>query len=161
VLIGDHLAAAVYNEQDGCGYVLVELQPQVKQRPTNFWFGGMQGGLIGPVVTPDGRHLVSAEGLGDGWWFPERDEDGEEIDDTAHLETPSDGGVKQVGTLHIHDLSTDKVMEKAIEIDLPAGWLPDEGKTQLDSGRLYELRVAGSQSVSVLLPTGERRVLQL
>jgi hypothetical protein len=72
-----------------------------------------------PELSPDERLLVCAPGDTCFWWPADQDLD-------LDWDTPSDGGVHRYATLVVHDIGRDEATEHRLEVDLPAGWVPED-----------------------------------
>jgi hypothetical protein len=157
IVIFGSCVAVIYNEQSEGGYVLVDLDPAVRQRPDHELRALCdQGSFLGPVASGDGRLLVSATPVGWRWWAPKERQDEIDGDDP-----PSDGGRKRVATLYVHDVASGHIEARPVEVDLPVGWTPPRPEDDFERDSIFELEFRAERTVQLLLPTEERRTIEI
>lgn len=146
------VAAMLWNEQDGGGYVLISLgdEPQVVEGG-ELITSGIQGGLAGPIETSDGRYLLSARGA---TWGPHSEEEAAALD-IAELEDED----LDIATVYIHDLKTLEKRELPVRPKEPAFYkrlAVDEA-----AGMISELRLSGMNMLELVTEAGDVHVVKV
>jgi hypothetical protein len=100
-------------DQSEWGYVLVDLT-SMRQLPTGLTWRSPN--LAPPAFSPDDSFIVSCVSFRSGWWT-------DDVDD--YWEFPSPGGDFKVGTILVHELTTNAISHHDVWIELPQGWQPD------------------------------------
>jgi hypothetical protein len=143
------LAAVRWFEQDAAGFVLVAVQDSGDcHLPTHGHRVAATNLMQGPVFSPDGRYLTLSCGRS-LWWTGDPDGDDPAI--------PARGGHYLIGQVAIYDVATEATREIPIEVDVPAGWLPDDPEEPLDGKLLGTPQFVTVSDFTVTLPTGGER----
>jgi hypothetical protein len=106
-----------------------------------------------PIFNRNETVLIAAFGerwMGGFWAHPD-----DEVED------PSRGGITKLGTLLVHHLSDHSVVRHLLQLDVPAGWIPDdlEDASWQSITQLYALDA--DAGVGMTLPGGARVEVQL
>jgi len=105
--------AATWREAAEWGYVLIDIAVQ-SQLPTSLVHPVLT--LSPPAFSLDGQCILSCNPAPPGWWTDDSDD---------YEQSPSQGGERSVGTITVHDISTNRITEHDVRVDLPRGWIPD------------------------------------
>ena len=121
-----NLGLVVALEQGDWYYEVLRLQPKLSQpfigHHVRLWLGDP------PAFSPDERFVVAVGCNPAKWWAPDV-EDWEEEDEPI-----SPGGRFSPGAIYVHDLKTKRVIERPLQVKLPAGWQPKKPKPKDDPG---------------------------
>lgn len=139
---------ATWLDQNIWGYVLMDLESMRQQPASLYWRSAT---LSPPGFSPDDALAVSCHYFRDGWWT-------DEIDD--FWEHASPGGLRKVGTISVHELASNHVSNHDVLIELPRGWLPDNGDRS-DWNMIWGPDFVEPRAFSIWLPDGSTETLSL
>ena len=139
---------ATWLDQNVWGYVLLDLEKRQQLPASLYWRSAT---LSPPAFSPNDVVAVSCHYFRDGWWT-------DEIDD--FWEYPSPGGLRKVGTISVHDLATNQIANHDVLIDVPPGWLPDNGDRS-DWNMIWGPDFISEREFKIWLPDGSTETLAL
>lgn len=104
-----------------------------------------------PAFSPNGRHIISVMYLRPGWWTDEVDE---------YWNHASAGGHRTAGSVSVHDVRTGIMSNHAIVLNVPTGWLPDDGEAP-EWDRVWGPEFLDDCTVAFWLPDDSRAIKSL
>jgi hypothetical protein len=144
------LAIATWLEQSEWGYVGVDLHAGAQTPLALRWNRGPRAAP--PKFLPDGSGIVACHFEGAAWW------NNRDSDDPS--EQPSEGGLRRLGFITVHDVASNTVRESEVLVNLPEGWIPDD---PYDSTwyQMWGPEFDQPDSVTVWMPDGVRETFRL
>jgi hypothetical protein len=151
------LAAVVAIQGPEWYYELLGLRPALSQLGVGHRIDDYL--LDGPVFSPDERYVVTVGSPRYVWWaLPD------EMMDEEEWRLPSEGGMYELGWVHVHDLTTGRKTKHPLAVDLPAGWQPEPREGESDGWSwmvLWGPQFTGERVFRIWLPDGNPLDLQL
>lgn len=150
-LVLDHTGnrcLATWLDQTQWGYVIVDL-PAMSQLPGGFYYAAPS--LAVPAFSPNDDLIVSCSPSKNGWWT-------DAVDD--YWDHPSSGGLRKVGTVSVHTISSNSVSHHDLSVPLPEGWIPDRP----DAGEwnaIWGPEFVSDREFKIWLPDDSVETLQL